>query len=334
MTPPRTATEEAIQAALDGSDLNDVTVHTVRESDGRATTYTKGSPAVRYVSSSTVKPITCAAVLWGEHKGWLSRESLVVDLVPEFDALATSKQRSIRVEHLLSFTSGLFATVNVHQAASWQEYVGKCAALATAAGDPSFLPGASHYYNSDQHGLASVCAVNASPYDDWDEYMTAFIADTGLFPGAEWNATSLNVRFGGNVQIEITAPEYAAFLRAVVNETVLTPALCRDLCADAIANNPTRTTSHDWLKDGGLTPEDWHFGRGFWLEQRNADWVSAEGSTRISSIGVRGQYAYHDIGTGVTCVISITYPTGDDHFTEGLAFARSVDALLATWGAE
>lgn len=335
MPPAPTATELAIQQALDDDDaLDNVTVLLVRESDGRELTLRKGSPNNRYISSSTVKPVACTAMLWGVDKGWFSIDDKIIDMVPEFEALATSEQRNIEIQHLMSFTSGLFQSVNPSaNSDSWAEFVDNCASLATAASNPDFVPGYQHIYATDQHALMSVAAVNASPYDDWDAYMTAFIADTGVFPGATWTNTA-GLIFGANVQIRITAKEYADFLRAVFNETILTPALCQDLLADAIPNNPVRTGVHLWLTSGGMDGEDWHFGRGIWLEQRNEDWDPNETVTRWSTIGVGGQYAYHDTNTGVTFVLSVTFPDTPDQFIEGLRFARSIDSLAATWSTE
>lgn len=335
MTPPPTATESAIQAALDASALTDVYVRLERESDGAVFTATKGAPNARYISSSTVKPITCAALEWAVAQGYLTLDSLAIDLVPEYEALATGEQRNVALRHLMSFTSGL--TVNRNPPSSgvatdWQSFVDDVAQLASI-NPTTNVPGALHTYATDQHALASIMAVSAGAFADWAALLTAFIASTGLFPGLTWTNASGAI-LGGNVQVNYTAAEYAAFLRAIFAESVLTPTRCQDIYADAIPSNPTRTTSYAWLTGGGLTGEDWHFGRGIWLEQRHADWVGAEGSTRISTIGVGGQYCYHDTATGVTLVVSVTFPATTAEFVEGFAFARSIDALVAIWGAE
>jgi CubicO group peptidase (beta-lactamase class C family) len=333
MPPPPTATESAIQQALaDDEALDNVYAVLVRESDGHELTVTKGLPNNRYISSSTVKPISGAAMLWGVDKGWYALDDLIIDLVPEYDALATSNQRDVEIQHLMSFTSGLFQSVNPSaNSDTWAEFVDNCASLATASSDPDRVPGYQHIYSTDQHALMSVAMVNASPYSDYEEFFTAFAADTGLFPGVTWSTGSI---FGANSTVRITAKEYADFLRAIFNETVLTPALCQDLLADAIPDNPIRTGAYAWLNNGGMDGEDWHFGRGIWLEQRNADWDPSEMVTRWGTIGVGGQYAYHDTVTGVTLVVSVTFPDPSSQFIEGLRFARSIDALVATWSAE
>lgn len=329
-----------MQAALDAatfSTVNSVSLRLVRESDGKAIVLTKGTPNTRYISSSTVKPITCFALEWAIEQGYLTLDSLAIDLVPEYEALATGEQRNVRLRHLMSFTSGLTASrvpSSSSVATDWQSFVDDVAQLASI-NPTTNVPGTLHTYATDQHALASIMAVNAGSFADWAALMTAFIADTGLFPGLSWTNQSGAI-FGGNVQVNYTAAEYCDFLRAVFNETVLSATRSQDMYADAIPSNPARTTSYQWLVDGGMTGEDWHFGRGIWLEQRNADWVGAEGSTRISTIGVAGQYCFHDTAIGVTGAFSPFFPGAGEpeRFVDGLDFVRSIDALITTWAGE
>lgn len=329
-----------MQTALDDETaLDDIYVRLVRESDGHVFTASKGSPNTRYYSSSTVKPIVGAAAAWAVKQGWLTWDSLLVDELSEWAAAATNEQRNIRLQHLVSFTSGITQAISPAQWASpstapdWETFVDNTVTevLAAQATDTN-VPGALHTYNTDQHDLAGAMLVRASGKADWATYLADFCAAEGVFPGLVIpNPGGLpSAGYGVNY----TAEEYTDFLAAIFGETFLTPALCQDLYADATASNPTRTTVYTWLTDGGMTGEDWHFGRGLWLEQRNANWVGAEGSTRISTIGNAGQYCFRDATLGVIGAVSITFPATPDQFIEGLRFIRDIEALITTWSAE
>lgn len=316
--------EAAMQSALDASGLTDVEVRLER-SDGHVLVMTNGAPNERSSTASTVKPVACAAILDAVATGDLSLDTKVVDVVPEFDALATGEQRNITLGHLLSFTSGLVVAQSTpcwQSESNWGDFVDCTAGLATINEDTN-VPGAVHTYATRQHSLAGIMAVIATGKADWATYLADWFTKTSLFGGATWNQSLIH---SADREINVTAAEYLAFFKAVVDETILTPALCRDLYADAIPSNPQRTAAYTWVG------EDWHFGRGIWLEERSADWTGSPPATRFATIGNAGQYHFFDTALGVRGYVSPDFEPGGD-FTVGFDFIRSIDSLINAWAA-
>lgn len=338
--PPETEeeAETQMQDALDASDLDDVYVRMERN-DGTVLTLTKGTPNERYSSQSTVKPIACAVIMWCHDKGYLDIDDPIADYLTEWatDAAAKTNLLDITFAQLMSFISGAhLAPTNPACADSsagvWEDYV-DCISSNMASLNDDEAPPVDMIYATDQHGLASAAAVRAANtaiggISDWGDLVDAFIADTGHFSGLTWGT---NPTFNGGKQVNYTAAEYIAFLRAMIVDRDLfsSTALCDDMIADATAANSGRTPIYSWFTGLGYTGEDWHFGRGIWRECRAADYTETPAITRYSTLGNAGSYVYHDTSTGVTLAVSVTF--GSPDYMDGLMFARSIDSLVEAW---
>lgn len=339
---PEYATQEeveaAIQAAVDASSFGSFAIRIEREADDAVFTAQKGTPNERNYSSSTVKPIVGAILLWCVHKGYVGLDDLLTDHLPEWDVGgtvdgedfdgATGSKRDITLRQLASFTSGITAATVPNPWSSpttapdldtFRKNMVKMSLERNASDIPA---GSVHAYNTDQHDLLGLALVEASPYSSWSALVAAFVADTGLFPGLVVPNPSPGISSAG-YGVNYTLAEFCAFLKAIFAATVLTPELCATLYADALEGYEPDTTAKIWYG------EDWHFGLGIWREYRGGSYpLVGFDPTRIITVGNALQVCYRDSSTGVRFAMTIVFGHA---FEEGLAFVRSIDGMVAAW---
>ena len=298
--------EARIAEALDTHPTITHAVLRLERADGRVFVHTKSRAADwRYISSSTAKPVMVAAMLHQVDLERVDMDSRTIDVVPTF--AATGAQVRTQLRHLIAFSSPFYSGP-----LCWQEPTGAaydaCVDAVPTGISTTWEPGSATNYNTLHLDVDGRMVTAASPHTNWqgvfDEWRTA----TGLFGGATWNTS---YRIAASREFNITAEEYAAFLRAVQDCTMLTPEMCRLMTSDAAAWDTRPSPAFGWHG------EDWRWCHGFWRESR----------TRVSTIGLAGQYAYFDEETGHRFVLSATWAG----FTTGFEFSQSIDHLVDEW---
>lgn len=319
--------EGQIQDALDNSAMNNFGVLIERDGDARRTWFTKGTPNERYISSSTSKPVSVAAILDQVARGRMTLRTKAVDVLPGFSAVAVGHQRDIELRHLLSFTAGMTngpsgGPPQCWITTDWSTYT--ACIEQSPLGNADVEPGSGFWYGTGPLGIAGLMAVVAGGYPSWQAVIDEFRTTKGVFPGATWNPSFIVC---AEVQINITAAEYLDFLNALRTNALLPPRLTAQMMSDQIPNLATRNGTTFPVAGGGWG-EDWHFGLGLWLECHHADWQCSY-AHRISSYGVAGQYGLIEREHGYRIVVTATFAGG----SSGLMFARSIAPLLEDWAA-
>lgn len=248
---------------------------------------------VRYISSSTAKPVMTAVILDQVAEGNLSLDD-------------EWQQTGATVHHLLSMTSGATGH-SAWKEPSWNAYLDAVHAYDFDA------PLGAHRYGTGHLDCAGVMAVDAAGAYDWQDLFDQWRAKTGLFPGATWNGSYV---IAPSREFNITAHEYADFLQSIAKEQILTPELCRAMYAEQCET----TQASIWYG------EDWGFGYGFWRECQRQDYLASQSLPRIVTTGVGGQMAYYDFPSQLTYVQTV--PFDED---AGVAFRRRIEPLCMAW---
>lgn len=166
-----------------------------------------------------------------------------------------------------------------------------------------------------------------------------FQCRTGLFMStsdgtAEWDRSTVRAPTGSYV-LHYTADEYLAFVRSVRDCTGWqSRRLCVMMQNDQLSHTTTR--SHAYyveLPDGEYSREDWHCGYLFWHECQSEDFDCVR-PTRVSTIGIGGQYAVIDHELGVIFVASNPLPYPGHGALVGPLLYRSIHDDVAAWANE
>lgn len=351
--------EAEIQVALEASRFANIGLMIQRPLDQRTFTATKGlvTPTLRYISSSTSKPVFAAVILdvVARRIGGLTLRSRACDFLPGFAANALSNHCSIELRHLLSFSSGF------HQTAPACEHLSTWPAFSACVDDLPLsqtlnsVPGEVWGYSSTQMNIAGAMAVVAAGAPDFATLFDDWRARTGLFAGAYPTSTIL----APSSVLMITMDEYLAFLSALdlpdlpplppSDGLPLAPAeyplvrppcglfpsgtaedrarLCAAMQTDQIPASPVRTsTTFTTLR------EDWHFGFALWIECPSFGWsCAASDSLSVSSFGVAGQYVRNNRDPRHRYRLVLTHPVGASEAWAGVLYTRRLAPLLDQW---
>jgi len=275
-----------------------------RKSDGRVFRHVPGAWATgfAYISSSTAKPVAMAIILDQVARGNLALSSRPADVVPGWSGSQTTT-----LHDFLNFTSNASPSGCQASASDWATYTTCVSAL---QGEPDVM-----VYATANLDVAGIMAVEASGLNDWGELWDVWRTATGLFGGSEYHPSLLPA---ASDQLTITADDYAEFLRAVDECTILTPELCAAMTRDQLAADNGPTPALGWFG------EDWHFGYGWWVECRAPTYNCGGKLNTVSTWGIAGQYAY--ITPDVYLVLSPPFdPYG------GIGFVRSIEHIISEW---
>lgn len=290
-----------------------------RERDGYQFEYTKGirTQGYRYISSSTIKPAVLACCLDQVAKGNVSLDTTAAALVPGWSGAGV--QLPMTLHHAASFRSGCTKAdcrTSIDDA-TWLT----CVAAMPGNEDALRAPGVDMVYSTGHLDIAGRMAVEAAGLTSWQSLWDAWVAETGLFGGADWGTGLLPSPAD---QMNITTQEYMSFLRALQRHEILTPALCEAMMADQIADHSGVTPAYAWHG------EDWHFAYGLWIESARPAYAVTSPLPRVCSLGAAGQYAAIDRRRGWRIVVSATF-AGD--FSDSMRFVRTIDHLIDQWAA-
>jgi CubicO group peptidase (beta-lactamase class C family) len=123
------------------------------EDNVRATTHTN------YRLASLTKQFTAASIMLLVHDGKLTLDTPVIDLLPELPAYA----RSVRVRHLLTHTSGLWAYEDfVPDSQTRQVHDRDALMLIKQADSTHFPPGSAYRYSNTGYALLALIVEKAS----------------------------------------------------------------------------------------------------------------------------------------------------------------------------
>ncbi|NOY95625.1 MAG: serine hydrolase [Chlorobi bacterium] len=307
------------------SNLDEVSTDTgftlkIKSENGRTFTHSTGNSneSVLYRSASTSKLVTAVVILSLVKDNILSLEGHPQDYIPTWPT--SGNLSSIKLKHLLSFTSGLVNDpIYIHLPGSDIET--SVENIAKINGN-SKIPGEEFYYSSSHLQVAGLMAIKASGLSSWQEVFDQFKSKTGLFSNANYDLPSLqNPRLAGGMHWN--AKEYLRFLEALYKKEILNPELINQMTNDQITgaiigNSPAINA----------IGEDWHYGFGNWIEC-HANPNNCTQTTRISSPGAYGAYPFIDYKNKYYGILAREGALGT--FKNGYVLFESVSSKLEAW---
>ncbi len=312
--------ESEIRSDLNNYDTNvDFTLY-IKSGNGNSFLHSTGSSSetVSYKSASTSKLVTSVVILSLVSDGVLSLEDNPQEYIPSWPT--TGNLSSIKLKHLLNFTSGLASEplcINL-PGADFESCVGNIA----NANSASTMPGNTFYYSASHLQVAGLMAVKASGNTSWRSVFVQFQSKTGLFLNSAYNLPSAtNPRLAGGMHW--TANDYLLFLSALYNRQILTDTLISQLSSDQIS-----MASIDYSPALDTLGEDWHYGYGVWIECKETPY-SCPQVKRISSPGAYGAYPFIDFENGYYGILARQGALGT--FREGIELFESVSQTLEKW---
>lgn len=317
--------ERQMTATLDSVAGGYEFTYQMERADGRVYTYNHGdsSPDKVYESASTSKMITAMIILRLVDQGVLHLSDQPQDYLEDWPIAESDSLRSMTLEHLLSFRSGLTREPScVNSPTSTLE---ECAyKIATTNAGNLKVPGSEFYYSGTHMQIAGLMAIKASHQNSWQEVFADFQTSTGLFPTGRYDLPSAqNPRLAGGMHW--TGREYLDFLRQLKAHRLLSPELMNEFLTDHTAS-PVTIGNSPALKGIG---EDWHYGLGYWHECQSASFDCAP-AERLSSPGAFGAYPFWDLKFNYIGMLSIQTALGG--FRAGVVdLERSIRAPATRW---
>ena len=303
------------------STTEDFTLY-IKSTNGNSFVHSTGSSTENgsYESASTSKLVTSVLILSLVEKGVLSLEDNPQDYIASWPV--NGNLSSIRLRHLLSFTSGLSNEPLCINGPN-QDFE-TCVGNIALVNNSSTLPGEEFYYSSSHLQVAGLMAIMASGSASWNSLFVQFQSETGLFPNSTYNLPSdTNPRLAGGMHW--TASDYVSFLESLYNRQVLTESLFSELSSDQLGT-ATVGESPPLNRLG----EDWHYGFGVWIECPENPF-NCNQINRISSPGAYGAYPFIDFENGYYGIVARQGALGT--FPEGVQLFESVSQQLDTWAA-
>lgn len=273
---------------------------------------------VSYSSGSTSKLVTSVIILSLVNEGILSLDDSPQDYIASWPS--TGSLAAIKLKHLLSFTSGLSEAPLCLYAANANFET--CVDNIASANSFASVAGSEFYYSPSHLQVAGLMAVKASGNTSWASVFEQFQSKTGLFLNSKYDLPAVtNPRLAGGMHW--VAEDYMSFLEALVNNSILTPALIEQLSSDqlsdaAIVNSPALS----------LLTEDWHYGYGAWLECQGNPFDCTE-TARISSPGTYGAYPFIDFEHGYYGIVAREGVQGT--FQAGIELFQAVSSKVEDW---
>ncbi len=312
--------ESKIRSQLDAYNTDVDFTFYVKSGKGNSFLHSTGSSDefVLYESASTSKLVTSVIILSLVNEGVLSLEDNPQDYIPAWPT--TGNLASIKLKHLLNFTSGLSSEALCVNAAvaDFETCVGNIA----SANSVSTVPGEEFYYSSSHLQVAGLMAVKASGNVSWSSVFEQFQVKTNLFLNSTYDLPSAtNPRLAGGMHW--TADDYLLFLEALYNNNILTSLLITQLSSDQIG---TATIGNSPALNG--LGEDWHYGYGVWVECQ-ANPYDCTQTTKMSSPGAYGAYPFIDFEYGYYGIVARQGALGT--FPEGVNLFDSVSPDLESW---
>lgn len=313
------ALEQQIRELLDDAITDTDFTLLITAENGRQFEHSVGSSTAHtvYESASTSKWVTAAAILDLVQEGELSLDDHPQDYIDGWPDTGNVSQ--IQLRHLLSFSSGL------NEEALCQNFpntpFANCVNNILANNPDAPVPGSEFYYNASHLQVAGLMAINASGLGSWTAVFNAFKTRTGLFDTSVYDLPSTtNPRLAGGMHW--TATEYLEFLKAVFEESILTPELIADMESDQMSSatviySPT-----------AVLEEDWHYGFGNWMECHAATFNCSE-TTKVSSPGAYGAYPFIDYENRYYGILARQGALGT--FQAGYTLFTEVEPYLREW---
>lgn len=309
--------------------------YTVQRQDGRQYVFRRGNSTLQtfYQSVSASKLVSAVIILRLVQQGMLALADRPQDHIADWPIGSGDTLFPMTLAQLLSFTSGLAVAPEDEPAClnDPDSNLHACSiSIANTYAGNGIIPGSQFLYASTHMHVAGEMAVSARGVASWQDVYAEFKAQTGLFATSRFDLPSLaNPRIAGGMHV--TGAEYMAFLRALRDGLLLSPALMGQLLADrtagaAIAYSPIL----EGIGGGAGLGEDWHYGLGLWHECRSATFNCVPGA-RVSSPGARGVYPFWDRSKGYTGIVVREGAFGT--LTTGIAIERSVRSSMETWAA-
>lgn len=289
--------------------------------NGHRYLYTHGESTLdtRYESASTSKWVAAAVILDLVDQRLLALDDQPSKFLPFWQA------PGVTLAQLLAFTSGYskeplcFNLPNANFADCVQRAYELNVDTAPAAGS-------AFDYASTHLQIAGLMAVRAASANGWADVFTSWQTRTGLFPSGAFDLPSRdNPRLAGGMHW--TGAEYLAFLRAIYDGTLLSPATRTAMLANQrgqakVVGSPTI----DALK------QDWAYGLGNWLECPTAigpDTFDCGAGHRNSSPGAYGAYPFIDFEHRYLGILARQGSLGT--FRDGDALFNVVAEPAARW---
>ncbi|KAA3644866.1 MAG: class A beta-lactamase-related serine hydrolase [Chloroflexi bacterium] len=295
---------DAVTAAIDSSELNDLTV-LVGTHDGIVFSYSKGrsTPDTVYKLASSSKWLSAAAIMQLVEQDILALDDHPQDHIPWWTDAPNDPRSQITLQHLLSFTSGFTGRVfTVNCAGDPDVTLEECAKVMYEA-QFEYAPGETYYYSNAHLHIAAVMAEYATdqPFATiFDEQLAQplDLQDTALLHPSVQNPRPA----GGG---EGTANEYATFLQALLDQELLAASF--DLMAKDYVGSETDIIYSPLTNQG----YEWHYGFGQWRECLSATWQpQCDEEIIVSSAGAFGFYPYLNVNKGYYVVIARQEPFG------------------------
>lgn len=321
-TPPPPTVEDLeaqLRTALDTVTTDTDFTLLLTAENGRTFIHRRGMSTewTSYRSASTSKWVTATVILDLVNNGVLALTDHPQDYISFWPTTGNLSQ--IELRDLLSFTSGLSQEpLCINNPLS--DFAG-CVQDIVNANTAAAVPGTEFYYSSSHLQVAGLMAVQAAGFSSWQEIFDNFKAQTGLFANAQYDLPSLkNPRLAGGMHW--MGVEYVEFLRALYEQTILTPTLINTMSSDqlqgaTIVYTPTAAIN-----------EDWHYGFGNWIEC-HANVFNCMASTKVSSPGAYGAYPFIDYEYHYYGMLAREGNLGT--YVEGYTTFVSVEPLIREW---
>ena len=277
---------------------------------------------------SATKLVSAAVIMDLVEKGVLDLADHPGKYIKLWKARALNK---IRLDHLLSFTSGLRPTLTklippqiCHQRPNKDFF--ECAFdIYRVNRLPTHQPGKTYKYGGTHMHIAGLMAIRATGASTWHNVFERFSREKNLFPGARYSTYSTRnpLIAGGLVG---TTRELASFAQRFFTGQVVKKNTMRMMFSDYTPPGSVKIISSPAVKQMG---EDWHYGLGVWHECRAKVWRDECGRTPImASLGHGGTYLWIDRKNQYWGVIgrddlSVRYPA-----PLSVNLMRSVEPLL------
>lgn len=293
----RTAALAHIEQVLAASPVVDATV-VLGRGTGDVVVFSKGAGGadVVYNADSAQKWLLATLLLREARKRHITLEQ-PLSTWPSAPAWATGAVGDITLRDLLSFTSG-FEDPPVCAKLAHGKSFDDC--LLDLVKSPLHLP--RRYFYGTHHMMVALGALFAgeAPVDETKELLARFREETGLLKTAQHNSDK-------PLTLTITPMDYAAFLRALMANQLLTPEEMTAMFADQIGDKDIAHSPAEGAVRRGDLQGRWRYGLGNWF--RCDTGVACD--TEHHSAGSRGFYPFVDLKDGTFGVVAHVAGLGD-----------------------
>lgn len=305
----------------------------VERQDGRRYTFNRVGSTLQtsYESKSASKLVSAVIVLRLVEQGHLALSDQPQAYIADWPIGSNNSLFGMTLTQLLSFTSGLTEDPPC-LGAGGSGFEDCVITIAEDNANNGNVPGQEFFYASSHLQVAGLMAVEARGVASWQAIFSEFKAQTGLFPASSYDSpSSANPSLAGGMHF--TGQDYLAFLKALKEGSLLTPAFMSQLLADHTASIPMNLPNSPIFSGIGGGPglgEDWHYGFGLWHECQSATFNCVAGA-RVSSPGALGTYPFWDRGKGYTGIVVRAGAFGTT--ITGINIERSVRSTVEQWAA-